>query len=446
MADLDNIFISLFDCFEDDTSIVLNDSLLIQLSNIFGLNVEKLKDNSKRQNKKGSHSCCEELKEIVHLVATISNLASIKKVKDSNDMDSIIGECRCMTALFNSRCASIGASEDIKRGDYPGKNTPYFNSGYFEELINRFVVYQMDENISLFNDTLYCFCYQMLTRLVDLYLFNSIKLIKNNDSLFGDHIAKAAAELYDSLLFVLKNAHIVGIGINNLSLNEKIEYSVRGSSDNTTRFCIGYGYDNFDYYFLRFDLSHKGVDYSHFNFRSPGGIEAPCLNEDDYNLIVHVVGKDVAEKSFIHYEGGQYYLKEQHEAIESFLEDGLIADKHKELLVSHDEKVVCELINIISKMMSFCLVPIDTNGLLDGSLLKFDRIMSLLTLRLITDMGSFNDENNERFNSAIEELIYSRASAKLAEPGFDVRELSVIDIVDMFAYPAIDKLREFFTK
>ncbi len=74
---LDDIFISLFTGFSENTSIGLDEALLNSISNIFCLNQDKLSEMALKRNSSVLNQ--EELKELVLIVAQLRQLASIKK-------------------------------------------------------------------------------------------------------------------------------------------------------------------------------------------------------------------------------------------------------------------------------------------------------------------------------------------------------------------------------
>lgn len=442
---LDNIFIRLFTGFSDNTSISSDEALLDSISTIFCLNREKLSEAFLRESSPTLY--CEELNELVWIIIQIRQLSSIKKVINTQEMNSCIGDCKNLLGLFQSRCAFLGASEDIKNNSRLGDNSLYFENSNL-----MFLLYTLEHcaylnNDDIFNNALYCFCYEMFSRLLELYFFNAIRLIKNNNTIFEEHISHAAGVIYNDLFFILKNAHIVDLKINSLSLNKCIQSCERNKTDNTTRLLIGYGYDNNDYYSLRLDFSHKGVNYTHLNFKSPKGIETPCFtNRELKDIKEHCCIANI-EQFFIEYDS-RFYLKEEHEEIKGIVNSYLKKKyKHKKVLSEVDEQSVLDLFDVLQKIMPFCTVEIKYDSDKDESMLRFDRVMGLLFNKVFLDKICLFDNVEEVRNlkRQLEKNIQERADILWNTDGnFDISQLSFTDISDLFADSAVAKYKNYF--
>lgn len=389
----------------------------------------------------------EELKELVLIIAQLRQLASIKKTISLKEMNSCVGECKTLLSSFNCRCAFLGASEDIKNHSRLGNNSLYFESSNLGFLLSTLEICIPLENNSLFNNALYCFCYEMFTRLIELYFFNSLRLIKNNGSIFEEQISFAAKIFYKDLFFVLKNAHIVDLEINSLFVNEGIKSSERKKKDNTTRLFIGYGYDNNDYYSLRLDFSHKGVNCTHLNFKSPKGIETPCFTSNEMEDIANNHSGIDIKNYFIEYDS-RFYLKEEHKEIESIVDSCLEKKyKHKKILNGVAEQTVLDLLTILQKMMYFCSTEIKYDSSKDESMLRFDRVMGLLFYQVMLDKICIFDKDGETegVKQQLEKKIQQRADIVWNTDGhFDASQLSLTDISDLFADSVIAKYKMFF--
>lgn len=150
--------------------------------------------------------------------------------------------------------------------------------------------------------------YELITRVNSLYLIVINQIVKHSD-FFEEKIKTIACEMYCYLLGLSQNARVISVQTNYLPPLQTETPERRGRFDNTTRLQVLYGYENFDAYYLRLDLAHKGQGFIHYNNMSPGGVKCCLFTEKEYSTIVTETPQ--AENFFIEYEG-RYALKEPH--------------------------------------------------------------------------------------------------------------------------------------
>ena len=206
--------------------------------------------------------------------------------------------------------------------------------------------------------------YEFYTRLNALLLVMICQIVKNSP--YFDSIHDIADEMYDNLLFILKNGRIISTQVNKLFCEQNKEYDERSRFDNTTRMQIIYGFPNFDSYVLRIDFSHEGQAFVHFNNESPGKNSCCLFNEKEYLSLIH--DNPEISSCFISY-GSRWALKEKNNC-----------DLTKEQEVLYDEIVKCNshksvfeeefleasiqsLIDVFINLLPYdCYAPIDKDG------------------------------------------------------------------------------------
>jgi hypothetical protein len=188
------------------------------------------------------------------------------------------------------------------------------------------------------------------------------QIIKHSTFIKTD-IKQLAEEMYSYLLRMVRNARVISVETNFLFPTNAANLERRGKSDNTTRFQILYGYENYDSYYLRLDLAHKGQSFIHYNNKSPGGIECCLFTSEEYHAIIDC--NPTTAKFFIQY-GNRYALKELTNLTltdeEYNLYDELSKTKHydKAFNAVADEAKLLEFIDIVSSMLpQSCHVGID---------------------------------------------------------------------------------------
>lgn len=220
--------------------------------------------------------------------------------------------------------------------------------------------------------------YELITRVNAVYIITVNQIIKHS-LFFKESIKAVANEMYCYLLGLAQNARVISMQTNYLHPRRADMPECRGKYDNTTRLQILYGYENFDTYYLRLDLAHKGQGFIHYNNKSPGGIKCCLFNEEEYLLICSRT--PVASKFFIRY-GERYALKEQHnicfEEDEFEQYETIRAQKeHKQAFSDiYDERTVLEFVNIIAAMLpESCNVCMDVEEVHARDCFQYEKIM-----------------------------------------------------------------------
>lgn len=284
--------------------------------------------------------------------------------------------------------ASIATFECMAHGvfslDYSLFDTPDFNP---RELLDTLKLYMssydsMQLNISPSLLICYVLEYDLHVRLNSLHLITVVQIIKHS-LFFSQGTRNIADELYDHLLFMLKNGRIISIQTNSLYVTGAESPEKRGKSNNTTRMQIVYGYSNYDTYLLRLDLSHKGEGVIHWNNRTPGGVKCCLFSNDDFEQIV-TVNPGIAP-CFIEY-GRKWALKERNNCNISKelwnVYDTIRSKKeHEPVFQNYNESDVIDFVELISKMFpEQWHVPIDKDEVHARQCFNMDKIMSFVHL------------------------------------------------------------------
>lgn len=242
--------------------------------------------------------------------------------------------------------------------------------------------------------------YEFITRVNSLYLITIVQIIKH--SVFMDDKIKAIAnEMYSYLLEIIQNARIISVQSNILSPLNQNNPAVRGKHENTTRLQILYSYENFDSYYLRLDLAHKGEGFIHYNNKSPGGIKCCLFTKAEYQSVVNSFPS--SKNFFIEYSN-RYALKELSNL--NLTKEGLvlyekIRAKKEHLQAFEDvynENSVVNFINTISLMLPpSCRVPIDVEERHATYCFNYDKIMFYSVLLQI----AFFSQNQAKFEKLL---------------------------------------------
>lgn len=266
----------------------------------------------------------------------------------------------------------ITSTFECMRNDCYSLSYAVFNNGSYQpkEQLNLIHLALLEDYDSILDKNFIPFLcrvmsYELITRVNSLYLILINQIVKHSYFL-NEKIKAIASEMYYYLLGLAQNARVISVQTNYLPPLHTDAPESRGRYDNTTRLQVLYGYENFDAYFLRLDLAHKGQGFIHYNNKSPGGIKCCLFTKREYATIVDK--NPQAEAYFIEYEG-RYALKEPHNVE---LKDKPSAElyemirKEKEHAQAfentYDENSVVEFINTIASMLpNVCRVRMDVN-------------------------------------------------------------------------------------
>ena len=202
--------------------------------------------------------------------ASIINLyfayKELHKISDATDEDTIIENIEHIRAAifyFDSTNANNATYECMLEQQFSYKHTVY-DSGDFPPMDYLKMLMTLvtsgdclEYDKFLLSITSHLARYELRTRLNALYLIMITQIIMHSP-FFEEEIHKMALELYEHLMFILKNGRIISIQVNSLYFDSSKSCDERTKRDNTTRLQILYGYENFDAYVMRVDLSHQG--------------------------------------------------------------------------------------------------------------------------------------------------------------------------------------------
>jgi len=236
--------------------------------------------------------------------------------------------------------------------------------------------------------------YEFYTRLNALYLVTISQILKHSPCL-NEIVRGIADELYNKLLFILKNGRIVSMNVNLLYYDNNKPASERSKTDNTTRLQLLYGYSNYDTYELRLDFSHKGQEFVHLNNATPGHTSCCVIPDSEYRKIVSEYPQ--IKDCFISYDN-RWALKERNNCD---LSDGKsdvydrISKKYSHDTIfrnSYSEEAIEKFIGIVSCMLPCeCRRAIDTNGMYAKYCFNYDIIMRNITWLHLAYLSRNND-------------------------------------------------------
>lgn len=136
---------------------------------------------------------------------------------------------------------------------------------YLPEFMSDGVFEKIKDILFIFIDLI---MYEIRTRFACTF-FVGVLLLISESNYFPTHIKSISKELYCYLNKKLINSRLLGLKINS-NFSEVDEICERTSRDRTSQLILVFSYNNFDSYCFRFDMAHKGVEFSHINFTSPG--------------------------------------------------------------------------------------------------------------------------------------------------------------------------------
>lgn len=249
--------------------------------------------------------------------------------------------------------------------------------------------------------------YGLTSRLNALRLIVSSQILKHSP-FFDKDIKQIASELYDHLLFILKNGRIISAQTNLLYATSTETPEKRSRADNTTRMQIIYGYPNYDAYVLRLDLAHKGEGFVHYNNKTPGGIKSCLFSECQYQEVINQY--PLLEPCFIKY-GHRWALKERgnfdiSQEMLAIFEKIRSQKEHEPVFEGSDEAAVTEFIYLITRLLpANCFVPIDKDEQHARYCFNFDKIMCFIHLYYIARISSDNDSCDKLRDAIIDAAI-----------------------------------------
>lgn len=295
----------------------------------------------------------------------------------------------------------ITSTFECMRNDCYSLSYAVFNNGSYQpkEQLNLIHLALLEDYNSILDKNFIPFLcrvmsYELITRVNSLYLILINQIVKHSN-FFDEKIKAIASEMYYYLLGLAQNARVISVQTNYLPPLHTEAPGSRGRYDNTTRLQVLYGYENFDAYFLRLDLAHKGQGFIHYNNKSPGGVKCCLFTENEYAAIVEE--NPQAVEYFIEYEG-RYALKEPHNVE---LKDKPSAElyetirKEKEHAQAfentYDENSVVKFINTIASMLpNACRVSMDVNEEHANWCFQYEKIMFYSVLLEIAILSGNN--------------------------------------------------------
>ena len=252
----------------------------------------------------------------VTIIYAYNTYKNFKKIKFSSDVDKIINNINIFRSIVTSIDvinASVSTYECMLEDCFSLKYTVFDSDNYspmsFINMLHLIAsssdCLDYDKNLSILITII--LQYELFTRLNALYVVCICQLLKNSPY-FKSEISCISNEMYDNLLYILKNGRIININVNTLFLDIEKPINERTSHDNTTRLQIIYGYPNYDCYEMRLDFPHKDQSFIHFNVESPGKISCCLFSNDEYQKVVYKYPE--LASCFISY-GSRWALKER---------------------------------------------------------------------------------------------------------------------------------------
>ena len=250
--------------------------------------------------------------------------------------------------------------------------------------------------------------YELRTRLNALYLIMITQIIMHSP-FFEEEIHKMALEMYEHLMFILKNGKIISIQVNSLHCDIAKSGDDRTKRDNTTRLQILYGYENFDTYVMRVDLSHQGQPFIHFNNASPGKLCSYLFTKEEYENTISRY--PLLKSCFIEYNNNRWALKERNnceltkEMARMF--DTVESEKaHKGVFSeSFSEGCVIRFIDLLSNMLpSTCYTPIDKDGEHARRCFNYDILVRNTSWLCLACINSFINKESESIDILMNDI------------------------------------------
>lgn len=316
---------------------------------------------------------------------------SLENLSDGTSYDDILNNFqRFQSCIGEFECinASISAFECMNREIFSLDFAVYNNSDYNPrtqlDILHYYLIDDLQDYLKECFDPSYpqflcrLLSYDLITRINAIYLI-TITLIIKYSYFLSNHTKNISEEMYSYLFGTLQNARVISAQTNYLFPSGSDDIAHRSKENNTTRMQILYGYQNYDAYFLRLDLAHKGQGFIHYNNKSPGGVKTCLFTKKEYEDFVLKYAQ--SSKFFIQY-GNRYALKELINLNLTDAEIGIFEEirKTKEHLEAFDEnyseEYVEEFIRIVSCMLpNTCVVGIDLEEEHARYCFNYDKIM-----------------------------------------------------------------------
>lgn len=223
--------------------------------------------------------------------------------------------------------------------------------------------------------------------------------VNKHSDFFSESIKEIAEEMYEHLLGMLQNAWLVSAQAEIRCPTGSVQPEHRGRNNGTTRLQLIYGYQNFDSYWVRLDLAHKGQGFVHYNNQSPGGVKSFFFNEEEYKILVCEYPDT---KRFFIKHNNQYALMEPFQLQlqeEERLQLEKIA-KTKEHIPAfqknYSETDVVQFVDIIANMLpTSCKTAIDTEGNHSRDCFHYSHIMTCILVLSICIIENKLDNINK---------------------------------------------------
>lgn len=313
---------------------------------------------------------------------------NLDEIFDGVEEEEIIENIRVfntITFLFDTANAGVATYECMEKKAFSYDNTLYDSAECFrpKDYINMLTLLVTSEDCLEYDKGLLKILtmilkYEFSTRINALYLVTICQILKHSPC-FDIETKNVASEIYNKLLFILKNGKVISINVNMLFRKTQKPIDERTKKDNTTRLQLLYGYSNYDCYDLRLDFAHKGQEIVHFNNETPGGLSCCIFTKQEYEVIIDKYPK--LKECFICYEN-RWALKEKNNCELSketrILYDKVSKDKAHDPIFSqiYSEEVINGFINVVSKMLPpNCQKAIDTDSTYAKYCFNYDVIM-----------------------------------------------------------------------
>lgn len=346
---------------------------------------------------------------VYHIYKNLSQISDGVSYEAILNNFQLLQDSICEFEILNMLTATF----ECMRNDCYTKNYAVFNNSDYQPR-NQLNLLQLglteDYDVILDKSFLPFLCrimsYELITRVNSVYLITINQVIKHSPY-FDEKIKSVASEMYYYLLGLAQNARVISIQTNYLPPLCADKPEERGRRDNTTRLQVLYGYENFDAYYLRLDLAHKGQGFIHYNNKSPGGIKCCLFDESEYR---NILSKWPTVGSFFVEYDGRFALKEPHN-LELSGDEITIYEairKQKEHAQAfegtYDEESVVTFINVISSMLpAYCNVCLDTEEDYVRNCFQYEKIMFYSVL-LEMAILSKNEESINKGLAIITEL------------------------------------------
>lgn len=339
------------------------------------------------------------------------------KISDATDEDTIIENIehiRSAIFYFDSTNANNATYECMLEQQFSYKHTVY-DSGDFPpmdylKMLMTLVTSDdcLDYDKSLLSIISHLAQYELRTRLNALYLIMITQIIMHSP-FFEEDIHKMALEMYEHLMFILKNGRIISIQVNSLYFDSSKSCDDRTRWDNTTRLQILYGYENFDAYVMRVDFSHQGQPFIHFNNASPGKVCSYLFTKEEYENATSRY--PLLESCFVKYSNDRWALKERKNCVltkeMARMFDTVETEKtHKGVFSENfSEDCIVKFIDLFSNMLpSTCYIPIDKDGEHARRCFNYDTLIRNTTLLYISCISSFVRGESDSINILVDDI------------------------------------------